>query len=188
MDQSDVQPQSSKLQISNIIQFLLILVFTLIVISCIISIVILVTFLYENSVDIRLLKYPNGFKAQLKLKDLSKPRQLAFSPRGTLFIGTCSDKVYALQANKTSPITLLSNLTCPAGVAFFENNLYILLNNTLLRYDNIERDFQNPPQPRVIYDGISNSTYPKYIKISPTKEIFISIGKVKIELKFRYKL
>lgn len=177
MDQPDTSTTQKKLQISNVIQFLLILAFTLIVISCIIGIVILVTFLYENSVDIRLLKYPSGFKAQLKLSNLEQPRQLTFSPIGTLFIGTCSDKVYALQANRTNSIIVLQNLTCPAGVAFYGKSLYVLLNNTLLRYDNIEMDLTNPPNPVVVYNGILNSTYPKYIKISPQNEIFISIGK-----------
>ena len=47
---------------------------------------------------------------------------------------------------------LLKGLTQPNGVAFKDGALYVATIPTLLKYENIEANLDNPPAPKEIYD------------------------------------
>jgi glucose/arabinose dehydrogenase len=165
----------TKFNLKNIFQFVSILSFVLLVMGCIIGIVVVVSYLHDNSVDVRLLQLPQGFKASVLGKDIPMARQVSMSPKGITYVGTCTDSIYSILMNSTKPNRIISNLTCPAGISFFEGNLYVLQNNSLVRFDSIEIA-PVVPVPVVIYSGFPNSTFPKYLKIGPDRRIYVSVG------------
>jgi glucose/arabinose dehydrogenase len=99
-------------------------------------------------------------------------------------VGTRNEnKVYALQdldgdlkAEKIFEIA--SDLEQPNGVAFRDGSLYVAAVSKLLRYDNIEDNLANPPEPVVIYDDYPTEFHHgwKYIAFGPDGKLYVPVG------------
>jgi len=126
---------------------------------------------------------PEGFKISL-YAEVPNARSMVLSPGGTLFVGNRGkDKVYAILdtdgdmvADKTYVID--EGLNMPNGVAFRNGSLYVAEVNQVLRYDNIEANLDNPPEPKTVI-----STYPsdrhhgwKYIAFGPDGKLYVPVG------------
>lgn len=123
------------------------------------------------------IKLPPGFKISV-FADVPNARSLAQGSQGTIFIGTKSDKVYALRDNKL--YTIASGLDQPNGVAFYDGSLYVAEISRILRFDQIERmeNLAKPPKPIVL-----DVTFPtdkhhgwKFIAISPDHKLYVPVG------------
>jgi len=130
------------------------------------------------------IKLPPGFKISVFADKVTNARSMALSPNGTLFVGTRSDgRVYAIRdedgdfrADKT--YTLDSDLFMPNGVAFRDGSLYVAEVNRILRYDNIENQLDNPPEPVVVYDEYPDKKWHgwKYIAFGPDDKLYVPVG------------
>jgi glucose/arabinose dehydrogenase len=105
------------------------------------------------------LKLPPGFKIEVYADQVEGARSLAIGDKGTVFVGTRSDSVYALidsnRDGKTDGIvTIARGLNAPNGVAFRDGALYVAEINRILRFDDIEAHLRNPPKPVVIFDKL----------------------------------
>ena len=100
---------------------------------------------------------------------------MAMGDNGTLFVGTRNEnKVYAIQDRDhdfraDNVIVLDTTLEVPNGIAYKNGSLYVAEVNRLLRYDKIEAQLGNPPQPVVVYDDYPTEFHHgwKYIAFGP---------------------
>src|SRR5687767_15650107 len=90
-------------------------------------------------------KLPPGFQIEVWADNVPLARQIAFGPKGTVFVGSMrfgaapADKVYAIRTvnGKRVVSTLLTGLNNPNGVAVRNGALYVGEVNRIVRYDNI---------------------------------------------------
>jgi len=138
----------------------------------------------QPEVDLNKITLPEGFKIELFAENVKNARTMVRSPKGIIFVGTRGEgKVYALRDkdgdNKAEEQFLIDKkLSMPNGVAFKDGALYVAEHNRILRYDDIENNLANPPEPVVI-----NDTYPskkhhgwKYIEFGPDGKLYVPVG------------
>lgn len=130
------------------------------------------------------IKLPPGFKIEIYADNVPGARSMILSPNGILFVGT-RDKgnVYAiLDNNKDNKadevITIAGGLNSPNGVAFKDGSLYVAEINKVWRYDNIEDNLNNPPQPVLINDGFPSDRSHgwKFIAFGPDEKLYVPVG------------
>jgi glucose/arabinose dehydrogenase len=130
------------------------------------------------------IKLPAGFKIDTYAENVDGARSMALSPNGILYVGTKdAGKVYAiLDTNKDNKadkiITIASGLNMPNGVAYKDGSLYVAEVNRIIRFDNIDANLNNPPEPVVVYNN-----YPtehahgwKFIRFGPDGKLYIPVG------------
>jgi len=106
-------------------------------------------------------KLPPGFKIGIWASGVPQARQMAMSPKGTMFVGTF-DKgtVHAIvdQGGKKVVKPFITGLRMPTGVAFQDNALYVVDIDKLYKYDDPEANLDKAPQGKVVYDD-----FPPYV-------------------------
>lgn len=124
---------------------------------------------------------PDGFRIE-QLVELPNARAMSWGEQGTLFVGTMSKgKVYAVSglgsANPTV-VTLGEKLKMPTGVAFHKGDLYVAERKRLIKYPDIEKQLDNPPEPVVIRDDLPGRGLHawKYIAFGPDGKLYMTIG------------
>jgi len=130
------------------------------------------------------LQPPSGFQIEVLTDKVPLARQMAFGPKGTLFVGTMkfgtpTDKVYAVRTVNGKPVvsTLLSGLNNPNGVAVRNGALYVGEVHRIVRYDDIESHLDKPPQPVVITRLPTEQHHGwRYIAFGPDDKLYVSIG------------
>lgn len=134
--------------------------------------------------DIAEITLPEGFKITYFAKDIENARSLCRGDKGTIFVGTRSaGNVYAVvdenndyQADKV--ITLAEGLNMPNGVAFKDGALYVAEVNKVWRYDDIENNLDNIPEPILVRGDFPEETHHgwKFIRFGPDGKLYIPVG------------
>nr|WP_299068187.1 sorbosone dehydrogenase family protein [uncultured Allomuricauda sp.] len=140
--------------------------------------------LIETDLPLMNLNLPEGFKITIFAEGIDGARSMTMGDNGTLFVGTRNEKqVYALQDldgdfRADSIITLDTDLESPNGVAFKDGALYVAEVSRLLKYQNIEEQLSNPPEPEVIYDDYPTEFHHgwKYIAFGPDEKLYVPVG------------
>lgn len=130
------------------------------------------------------IKLPKGFRISVYAEDVPNARSMARSPNGTIFVGTRDKgKVYALRDEDgdfrvDKKYVLAEGLKMPNGVAFKDGDLYVAEVSRILKYEDIERNLDNPPTPKVIYDEYPTETHHgwKYIAFGPDGLLYVPVG------------
>ncbi len=138
----------------------------------------------ESNLPLDRLNLPDGFSIDTFAEGIDEARSMAMGDEGTLFVGTrTAGNVYALRDNDgdykaDDIITLLENMNTPNGIAFRNGSLYVAEINRLLRYDNIEANLDNPPDPIVVYDDYPTDFHHgwKYIAFGPDGKLYVPVG------------
>lgn len=131
-----------------------------------------------------LLKLPAGFKIEVFADSVKNARSMDLSPSGTLFVGTRGEgSVYALKDTDgdnrvDEKYILATKLNMPNGVVFRDGDLYVAEVSRILRYNDIENNLSNPPEPEVIYDKYPTEKHHgwKYIDFGPDGKLYIPVG------------
>ncbi len=134
--------------------------------------------------DLSSLTLPDGFTIAVYAEGVSGARSMALGSNGTLFVGSRPEgNVYAVvDADKDytaeTVYTIASGLNSPCGVAFRDGALYVAEINRILRYDDIENNLKNPPEPVVINDDFPTAGHHgwKFIKFGPDGKLYIPVG------------
>ncbi|MFK7906489.1 MAG: sorbosone dehydrogenase family protein [Chitinophagales bacterium] len=134
--------------------------------------------------DLSEIKLPDGFKISYFAKDIENARSLCRGDKGTIFVGTRGGgNVYAVvdenndfKADKT--ITIAEGWNMPNGVAFKDGALYVAEVNKVWRYDDIENNLDNIPEPVLVRGDFPEETHHgwKFIRFGPDGKLYIPIG------------
>jgi len=137
-----------------------------------------------SSLPLERLNLPDGFKISLFAEGIEEARSMAMGDNGTLFVGNRKGKkVYAIQDTDgdfkaDNVIVLDTTFKVPNGLAFRNGSLYVAEVNRLLRFDNIEDNLNNPPEPVVVYDDYPTEMHHgwKYIAFGPDGKLYVPVG------------
>ncbi len=137
----------------------------------------------SNETGLEDINLPAGFRISVFANGVENARSLCLSPNGVLFVGTRTDKVYAiLDTNKDYKadkiLTIASGLNSPNGVAFRNGSLYVAEINRVLRFDNIENNLNNLPKPVIVNDQFPSDTHHgwKFIAFGPDDKLYVPVG------------
>ena len=138
----------------------------------------------KSKLPVDKIKLPEGFKIEVFAEGVKNARSIALGEQGTVFIGTRNKgDVYALQDLDKDHFaekhyTIDRKLTMPNGVALKDGHLYVAALNKILRYDHIETQLANPPQPKIIYDNYptARSHGWKFIAFGPDDKLYVPVG------------
>lgn len=133
-----------------------------------------------EAADLAAIRLPPGFHIE-RLASVPAARGMAWSPAGTLFVGSRSGEVWALTGYGRGPLIrhrLAAGLAQPVGVAFREGDLYVSAVSRILRLRDIERQLAAPPAPEVV-----STAYPadrahgwKFIAFGPDGRLYVPVG------------
>src|SRR5437762_6624363 len=129
------------------------------------------------------IKLPPGFSIELVAR-LPSARATTWGDGGTLFVGSSAGNVYALTfaapnaSRQASVHTIASGLRDPGGVAFHSGALFVSAVSRILRFDDIERRVQSPPEPLVVTDQLPSDGHHgrKFIAFGPDGKLYANVG------------
>ncbi|MEM1319894.1 MAG: PQQ-dependent sugar dehydrogenase [Bacteroidota bacterium] len=138
----------------------------------------------KPAIQLDKIKLPKGFQIELYAEKVDNARSISLSPSGTLFVGTRNKgHLYALRDTDgdykvDKNYTLAKKLDMPNGVAFKDGSLYVAEISTILRYDDIENQLDNPPKATVVYDEYPKARHHgwKYIAFGPDGKLYVPVG------------
>ncbi len=127
------------------------------------------------------IKLPPGFEISVFTDGVPDARSLALGKNNVLFVGTRTDRVYAVRyrdAKATQVITIASGLRMPNGVALRDGALYVAEVNRILRFDDIEAQLEARPKPAVVTDRYPRETHHgwKFIRFGPDGRLYVPVG------------
>jgi glucose/arabinose dehydrogenase len=135
----------------------------------------------QSGLPLDRIKLPDGFKIELYASELPGARSMTLGDNGTLFVGTRqAGNVYAVTASNggVAVRTIASGLNSPNGVAFLNGSLYVAEISRIIRFDNIEANLNNPPQPVVVSTNFPSNEHHgwKFIRFGPDGMLYIPVG------------
>jgi len=127
------------------------------------------------------IKLPPGFEISVFADGVPSARSLALGKNNVLFVGTRSDRVYAVRyrdARATQVITIASGLNMPNGVALRDGALYVAEVSRILRFDAIEAQLDARPKPVIVTDRYPRETHHgwKFIRFGPDGRLYVPVG------------
>ncbi|MEO9870569.1 PQQ-dependent sugar dehydrogenase [Ekhidna sp.] len=129
------------------------------------------------------IQLPDGFKIDVFAR-VNNARSMALTENGTLFVSNRGgDKVYALRDTDgdwkaDEKYVIASDMRMPNGIAFKDGSLYVAEVSKLWRFDDIETNLANPPEPVKIYDDYPTDGHHgwKYIAFGPDGKLYVPVG------------
>jgi glucose/arabinose dehydrogenase len=126
---------------------------------------------------------PPGFKLSVYADNVPGARSMALGQKGTLFVGTRKDVVYAVSGTPgsgTAPEVrvIAERLNMPNGVAFRDGALYVAEIHRILRFDGIESSLDQIEAPKVVREDLPKDRHHgwKYIAFGPDGKLYVPIG------------
>jgi len=136
----------------------------------------------QTEPDIAAIRLPTGFTIEIWSDEVPNARSMTLGANGTVFVSTRRDgRVYALvprSGAKPTVLTLAEKLKMPNGIAFYDGDLYVAENHRIIRYNDIEANFDEIPKPEVVIDSLPTESHHgwRYIDFGPDGKLYISIG------------
>lgn len=130
------------------------------------------------------IQLPPGFGISIYAEGVENSRQLALGDSGTVFAGSRkAGKLWAISDTdgdqKADSVTLIDeNLNMPSGLAFKDGALYVGALNQILRYDDIESNLPQVPEPVVVTGVLPDKKHHgwKYLRFGPDEKLYIPVG------------
>src|SRR5712675_1483161 len=129
------------------------------------------------------LTVPAGFKVEVWVDGIPEARSLALGDKGTVFVSNrLAKNVYAVvdRGGKREVKTLFKGLNAPNGIAFSRGTLYVAERHRITRYDGIESRLENPPEAKVVVDGLDPQNQPghfwKFLALGPDGKLYYNVG------------
>ena len=137
-----------------------------------------------KALPLHTLNLPPGFSISLYADDVPNARAMALSPSGVVFVGSRrAGRVYAVVDrdgdHKAETVTTIAHgLNLPTGVAFRNGSLYVAEVSRILRYDDIEANWDRRPRPSVVIDTLPNDRHHgwKFIGFGPDDLMYVPVG------------
>ncbi|NKI32331.1 PQQ-dependent sugar dehydrogenase [Croceivirga thetidis] len=139
---------------------------------------------YSGDLPLDSLILPKGFKVDVFVDGLDGARSMAMGDDGTLFVGTRTEgTLYALPDKdkdyRADRIVVLdTGMNVPNGLAFRKGALFVAEVDRLLRFDGIEENLDETPEPAVVYDDYPDKFHHgwKYIAFGPDDKLYVPVG------------
>lgn len=129
------------------------------------------------------LKVPDGFKVEVWADGIPEARSLALGDKGTVFVSNrLAKSVYAVvdKGGTREVKTILKGLNAPNGIVFSKGTLYVAERDRITRYDGIENSLDNPPEGKVVIEGLDPQNQPghfwKYLALGPDGKLYYNVG------------
>ena len=136
-----------------------------------------------EELPVKYLQVPAGFKIEVWAHGFPGGRMMTRGDKGTIFMGTRNiGRVYAVmdKGGKRTSRIVIDKLVQPNGVLFHNGSLYVAAINKVLRFDNIEANLDNIPQPVDMTDAFRLPPEVhhnwKFLAFGPDKKIYIPVG------------
>jgi glucose/arabinose dehydrogenase len=137
-----------------------------------------------GSLSTELIELPPGFRIEVFASGVANARQMAWSPDGVLYVGSReAGKVHALPDRdgdwRADGVHVVADgLTQPSGLAWRDGSLYVAEISRVLRFDGIDRRYEDPPRPVVVTDDLPDSTHHgwKFIAFGPDGKLYVPVG------------
>ena len=131
-----------------------------------------------------LIELPPGFSIELYAVGVPNARAMTVGSNGTLFVGSRSKgNVYGIvdtdHDQKADRVFIIAqNLRAPAGVAIWQQSLYVSAVNKILRFDDIEKKLHEPPTAIVVTDRLPYENHHgwKFIDFGPDGALYVPVG------------
>ncbi|MCK8519498.1 PQQ-dependent sugar dehydrogenase [Methanoculleus sp. 7T] len=138
----------------------------------------------DGALPLDTITLPPGFTIDLYAENVTGARSMTLSPNGTLFAGSRGPgNVYAIpdrdgDGRGDEVIVIATGLDSPNGVAFRNGSLYVAEIGRILRYDDIEADLRNPPEPAVVSEAFPDDQLHgwKFIAFGPDGKLYVPVG------------
>ena len=136
----------------------------------------------QDSLDT--ISLPEGFSIEVYAEDVPNARMIVLSETGTLFISTRrAGNVYAVRDEDAdgyaeTKFTIATDLNMPNGVALRNGALYVAEVNRIWRYDDIEAQLDEPPEPILIKGDLPEEGHHgwKFIAFGPDDKLYVPVG------------
>jgi glucose/arabinose dehydrogenase len=130
---------------------------------------------------IELLVLPPGFHVSVLTDAVPAAREMAWSPRGILYVGSMEGRVHALEIRDgqvRAHYVIASGLEMPVGVAYRDGALYVSAVSRILRFDRIDDQLASPPKPAVVTDTLPTERHHgwKFIAFGPDGKLYVPTG------------
>jgi glucose/arabinose dehydrogenase len=137
------------------------------------------------------LTVPLGLRVELYTDEVPEARSLAVGRDGVVFVGTKSDRVYAIvdsnqDGRVDAVLTLATELDVPNGVAYRDGDLYVAEIGQISRYRGIDgtvrEQLEQPraptPEPERVIDSLPHYLRHgrRYIRFGPDGWLYVGIG------------
>jgi glucose/arabinose dehydrogenase len=128
------------------------------------------------------LNVPAGFKVEVYQPGVLDARAIRRGDKGTIFVSSLfvAGKIYAIveKGGKREVKTILSGLELPSGIEFHKGALYVATPKKVMRYDKIEDNLDNPPQPVDVYTNLPGDVPHgwKYLRFGPDGKLYVPVG------------
>ncbi len=124
---------------------------------------------------------PPGFHVTVLTDAVPTAREMAWSPRGILYVGSREGRVHAFvmrEGRITARHVVASGLDMPVGVAYRDGALYISAVSRILRLDHIDDRLDRPPAPAVVTDALPTDHHHgwKFIAFGPDGKLYVPTG------------
>ena len=138
--------------------------------------------LAQTATNLSDISLPPGFVIELWSDAVPNARSMVLGDNGIVFVATRRDgRVYAVVPAEDGPhavITLAEGLVMPNGIAFRDGDLYVAENQRIIRFDEIEANLENIPEPQVVIDTLLAERHHgwRYIDFGPDGMLYIALG------------
>lgn len=131
--------------------------------------------------DLNDIKLPRGFEIEV-YADVPNARSLALGDNGVIFVSNRrANSVYAVVPRRDANpevVEILTGLSTPNGVAFYNGDLYVAEIERVLRYRDIETRLNDMPTAEVLNIKLPGERHHgwRYIGFGPDNKLYIAIG------------
>jgi len=137
-----------------------------------------------DKLPIKKIKLPPGFKVEVYQAGVLDARGMREGDKGTVFVSSLfvAGKIYAIsnKGGKRELKTIAEKLFLPNGIEFNKGALYVATPKDITRYDNIEANLDNIPQPVDMTEAFKlppdvHHNW-KFLAAGPDNKIYIQVG------------
>ncbi|MCF8228102.1 MAG: PQQ-dependent sugar dehydrogenase [Bacteroidales bacterium] len=121
---------------------------------------------------------PEGFNIEVYTDKVPNARGMDLANNGILFVGSRNDgRIYAVTTHR-EVLVLDEGLEMPAGLDFYQDDLYVSATSKILKYPDILNQLYDPPDPLIIKGNFPSDRWHgwKFIKFGPDGKLYVPVG------------
>lgn len=138
----------------------------------------------QCAIQLEKLKLPAGYQISVFANDVKNARQMAISEHGIVFAGSReAGLVHAMiddnQDGKADKVLIVAQgLNMPSGLTIYKGDLYVAEVDRILKYADIEQNYQNLSAPEVVVSDLPSEKHHgwKYIDFGPDGWLYVPVG------------